>query len=167
MTGNLVLPLILQVVGAGVLIAEVVFPSGGLLAILTMGILGYSLYLVFSTVSMVAGMAFVLADIIILPIVVIAGFKVLGRSKMALHTELSSSDGFTSHDESLAGLVGQKGIAITDLRPAGTAMIGNRRVDVVTRGDYIEKGAGVLVDTVEGGRVVARGIEKQACKSTA
>jgi len=159
-TDSLILPLILQVLGTGVLAAEVVFPSGGLLAALTIGILGYSLYLVFSTVSVFAGMIFVLADIIILPVVVIAGFKVLGRSKMALHAKLSSSAGFTSHDESLSKMAGQKGIAITDLRPAGTAVFEKRRIDVVTRGDYIEKGAGVLVDTVEGGRVVVREIEE-------
>jgi len=156
MTGKLLLPLILQVVGAGVLIAEVLLPSGGLLTLLTVGILGYSLYLVFSGVSIFAGMMFVLGDIIILPVVLIAGFKLLGRSKMALHARLSGESGFTSHDERLSEIVGQKGVAVTNLRPAGTAMIGGRRIDVVTRGNYIEKGSEVIVDMVEGGRVVVR-----------
>jgi len=158
-TEDLLLPLILQVIGTGVLVAEVVFPSGGLLAILTAGILGYSLYLVFATVSVFAGMIFVLADILILPVVVIMGFKMLGRSKMALHADLSSASGVTAHDERLSGMLGQIGVAVTNLRPAGTAMIEKRRIDVVTRGDYIEKNAGVIVDSVEGGRVVVRRIE--------
>ena len=37
-------------------------------------------------------------------------------------------------------LVGQDGIAVTDLRPAGTAQIGHERVDVVTEGEYVAAG---------------------------
>lgn len=158
MNADLFLPLVLQVIGVGVLIAEVILPSGGLLTILTVGIFGYSLYLVFATVSVFAGMIFVMADIIILPTVLIVGFKFMARSRITLHTELSRSAGYATYDEKLAGLVDKEGTAVTDLRPAGTAMIGNRRVDVVSRGDYIEKGADIRVSMVEGGRVVVRRI---------
>ena len=37
-------------------------------------------------------------------------------------------------------LVGQDGVAVTDLRPAGTAQIGAERVDVVTEGEYVQSG---------------------------
>jgi hypothetical protein len=37
-------------------------------------------------------------------------------------------------------LVGQRGRALSDLRPGGFARIGNKRVDVVTQGDYITEG---------------------------
>jgi membrane-bound ClpP family serine protease len=49
-----------------------------------------------------------------------------------------------------------QGTAITDLRPSGTALIGGKRLDVVTRGDYIEKGSEVRVSAVEGSRIVVR-----------
>ena len=39
-----------------------------------------------------------------------------------------------------ADLVGQDGVAVTDLRPAGTAQIGQERVDVVTEGEYVAQG---------------------------
>ena len=39
-----------------------------------------------------------------------------------------------------ADLVGQDGVAVTDLRPAGTAQIGAERVDVVTEGEYVAAG---------------------------
>ncbi len=158
MTADLVIPLVLQVIGVGVLVAEVILPSGGLLTILTVGIFGYSLYLVF-TVSVFAGMIFVMADIIILPTVLIVGFKFMAHSRITLRTELSRSAGYATYDEKLTGLAGKEGTAVTDLRPAGTAMIENKRVDVVTRGDYIEKGADIRVSTVEGGRVVVRRID--------
>ena len=53
-------------------------------------------------------------------------------------------------------LVGQTGVAHTALRPAGVANIGGQRVDVVTEGAMIERGAPVQVIAVEGLRVIVR-----------
>jgi membrane-bound serine protease (ClpP class) len=53
-----------------------------------------------------------------------------------------------------ADLVGQEGVALTDLRPAGTARIGAERVDVVTEGQYVAQGAPVRVVRSEGYRHV-------------
>lgn len=53
-------------------------------------------------------------------------------------------------------LVGQSGVAHTALRPAGVAIIGGQRVDVVTEGAMIERGDSVNVVAVEGMRVVVR-----------
>jgi membrane-bound serine protease (ClpP class) len=55
-------------------------------------------------------------------------------------------------------LVGQDGVAITDLRPAGTAQIGPERVDVVTEGEYVPQGRAVRVVRSEGYRHVVRGL---------
>ena len=56
-------------------------------------------------------------------------------------------------------LVGQDGIAVTDLRPAGTARIGHERVDVVTEGEYVPQGQAVRVVRSEGYRHVVRGLQ--------
>jgi membrane-bound serine protease (ClpP class) len=55
-------------------------------------------------------------------------------------------------------LVGQNGTALTDLRPAGTARIGDEKVDVVTEGEYIAQGSKVLVVRSEGYRHVVRAL---------
>ena len=55
-------------------------------------------------------------------------------------------------------LIGQSGVAHTALRPSGVAVIGTQRVDVVTEGALIERGAAVKVVAVEGARVVVRQI---------
>jgi membrane-bound serine protease (ClpP class) len=57
-----------------------------------------------------------------------------------------------------ADLVGLDGIAVTDLRPAGTAQIGHERVDVVTEGEYVAQGRAVRVVRSEGYRHVVRAI---------
>lgn len=50
----------------------------------------------------------------------------------------------------------QEGVALTTLRPAGTIVIGEENVDVVTQGDYIEQGTKVKVIRVEGTKVTVK-----------
>lgn len=56
-------------------------------------------------------------------------------------------------------LVGQTGTALTNLRPSGTALIGGRRVDVVTEGSMVTPGTTIRVIAVEGLRVVVRALD--------
>lgn len=65
-----------------------------------------------------------------------------------------SQAGLRAPADDLGALLGQVGTAITTLRPAGTAEFGERRVDVVTDGIYLDAGTSVRVARVEGVRVV-------------
>jgi len=58
--------------------------------------------------------------------------------------------------ETAATQVGQTGVAATDLRPAGKALLSGQRLDVVSEGGYIDKDAAVRVVAVEGSRIVVR-----------
>ena len=51
-------------------------------------------------------------------------------------------------------LLGLEGIAHSDLRPGGTAYFGNRKIDVVTLGDYIARDSAVRIIEVHGNRIV-------------
>jgi membrane-bound serine protease (ClpP class) len=53
-------------------------------------------------------------------------------------------------------LVGLGGVALTDLRPSGTARIGEERLDVVTEGEYVPQGSRVQVVQSDGYRHVVR-----------
>lgn len=55
-------------------------------------------------------------------------------------------------------LLNGTGTALTQLRPSGTANVNGQRVDVVTEGDLIERGAKIKVVAVEGARIVVRAI---------
>ena len=74
-----------------------------------------------------------------------------------LRGEMAQADGYVSA-ALRADLVGQEGVAVTDLRPAGTATIAGERVDVVTEGEYIAQGSAVRVLRSEGYRHVVRGL---------
>ena len=77
--------------------------------------------------------------------------------KFVLSEAEESVKGFSSHTR-LEELVGAEGIALTTLRPSGTAEINGKRVDVVTESEYVEKGKKIKVLSVEGIRIVVREI---------
>jgi membrane-bound serine protease (ClpP class) len=73
--------------------------------------------------------------------------------RLVLATEETKASGFAV-SVGADPLLGKSGVALTDLRPGGIAMIGDRRMDVVTRGVFVDKGASILVAEVRGARVV-------------
>ena len=50
--------------------------------------------------------------------------------------------------------LGAEGVAISNLRPSGIAKIADERVDVITDGDFIEKGTKIKVIKTTAGRVI-------------
>lgn len=80
----------------------------------------------------------------------------VGR-RMMVANDLKTSK---ATEAGLDGLIGQEGTATSQLRPAGYAQIGDRRIDVITQGGMIAKGDRVRVIEVEGNRVVVKRIEE-------
>lgn len=83
---------------------------------------------------------------------------VFGRLVLTRSTDRAS--GYTSY-ENRDELKGQEGVALTNLRVSGTAKIGGRRVDVVSDGEYINKGSRVKVISTAAGQVVVTRIEDE------
>lgn len=79
-------------------------------------------------------------------------------SKLILSNRTANKDGYIAADPSLPKYEGAKGIALTTLRPAGSAIFGGDKVDVVTQGEYIDEGSKIEVILIEGTRVVVRSI---------
>ncbi len=57
-----------------------------------------------------------------------------------------------------SALLGAIGIAVTTLRPAGKAQIGDDFLDVMAEGDYVQPGRRVQVIEIEGNRIVVKEI---------
>lgn len=75
------------------------------------------------------------------------------KSGIMLGDRLSRETGYLSapvRDD----LVGQQGVALTDLRPAGTGRFGDERLDVVAAGGWIAKGTPIRIVRSEGYRHV-------------
>ena len=149
-----ILPVLLQIVGFIVIIAEIFIPSMGLLTALALGIYAYSLYLVFTTISTTAGIVFTALDVVLIPVMLVGGMKILAKSPLALKRELSKHQGVVSQKEELQSYLDMEGVSVTDLRPAGCAMINNRRLDVVTDRKKKKKDTPIIVTGISGNRIV-------------
>ncbi len=76
-------------------------------------------------------------------------------NRLILADEERAEQGYVSYP-SEKDLVGQEGIALTTLRPAGTAEFNGKRYDVVADWEYIEQGSKIVVLRVEGVKVVVK-----------
>lgn len=76
-----------------------------------------------------------------------------------LWTQQKNSEGYTGGRD-LTALLGQKGRALTTLRPAGTILADGKRLDVSSLGDYVEKGTSVTIVKVEGSKIFVEKTEE-------
>lgn len=147
--------IVLFVVGF-LLIAAEVFVPGMVLGIVGFLCLAGSVALVYATHGPTAGLAatFVVGGL------AIAGFllwlflfprTLIGRRLMLTTTQPADPAVATNQT-----LLGATGVALTPLRPAGTARIDGRRVDVTALSEFLEEGAEVVVVAADGMRIVVR-----------
>lgn len=141
-----------------ILIVLEFFVPGGILGIIGICAIVVSLFLSGYDLSHMS------ISILIAIIVAIVAFIILYRradaekgifQKIILRDRTMTEEGYISATERKE-LVGQEGVALTTLRPAGTALFGEERIDVVSEGTYIEQNRHVRVVKVEGMRIVVR-----------
>lgn len=90
---------------------------------------------------------------VMLTIVLYSASKGRLSKKLILKDATDRRSGF-SGTEDMKYLLGKSGKAVTPLRPAGCADLDGVRLDVVTRGEFIDKDVPVTVIEVEGNRIV-------------
>jgi membrane-bound serine protease (ClpP class) len=155
-------PIYLFVIGAILLIVEMMIPGFGILG--GMGILSLVIGIIlyaseFIHGYLVLGITFI--GVLATLLFIYRLFKRKGAlNKMILRAEQRNESGYIAgvdrHD-----LEGKTGIALTPLRPAGTMEIAGEPIDVVTEGGYIEKGKIVEVVRTEGSRVIVRAMKEE------
>ncbi len=85
----------------------------------------------------------------------------IARSGLLLEDATDREHGFESARRR-EDLVGSEGVALTDLRPAGTGRFGDERVDVVADSEFIDEGEAIRVLSAEGYRCVVRPARKRS-----
>ncbi|MBD3421322.1 MAG: serine protease [Chitinivibrionales bacterium] len=141
----------MQLLGVIVIIAEFILPSAGLLTVAALGLFGYSLYIAFAKISTSTGFIFAALDVILIPVSVLIGLKILAKSNV---THKTSLQGTASQSDNFKAYLGKEGVVLSDLRPSGMATIEGKRVDVVTHGEYIEEHSPVIVTEIAGNQIV-------------
>ena len=150
---------VLLILGIILIILEF-FVAGGILGLIGVGAIIGALFLAgydLGHMSLSISIAFIVA---ITAAVVL--YKWIGTErgifkKIILRDRTTAELGYVSSQDR-PELIGKEGIAATPLRPAGTAIFGNERFDVVSEGGFIEKDKRIKIVQAEGMRIVVREI---------
>lgn len=141
-------------VGCVCLLLEVFVPSGGILGFLAVFASGFGVFSLFYQDMFLAGVGsmvgFVAYAALMFYIII---KKITFKGTMTPETSTSVDERLLLDD-----LIGVEGVTVTALRPAGMALLNDKKVDVVSIGTFIEKDERVKVIEVEGNHVVVRTI---------
>lgn len=151
--------LIIFLVGVVLLAIEAFIPgfgvvgAGGIISII-IGIFMASSSVTSALISLAISLVLTL---IILTIILKYAPRNKHFNKIILNTKLDKAKGYTSFDDN-SKYLGETGRAVTPLRPSGIISIDEQLLDVVSEGQFIEKGELVKVYKVEGRRIIVQKI---------
>lgn len=155
------------VLGVGLLLLEIfVIPGFGVA-----GIVGIAF--MFGSVLYIFKSAYELEDAIFwlsVSVIMTFGFSIMLAyvlpktrtwNRFVLETAMDSELGFHSASrDDFQSYLGQTATALTPLRPSGTVRLGDKRLDVVTVGDFVDAEMSVKIVDVEGSKIFVEAIDK-------
>lgn len=161
--GNIeLLQAILLVLGLIFLLAEIFIPGFGIMGILGIILFVVGIILTASTFAEALVMFLILLLILAIVIILVVRSATKGRlnKKLVLKDSLSKEKGFSAVED-MKVFLGREGKAITMLRPAGIGQFDGVRLDVVTKGAFIEEETDIKITEVVGRRIVVEVIESK------
>ena len=152
---------VLFILGLLLLIVEAFMPGFGIAGITGLVLLVAGIIMTARTVFE----AFVMVMILLL-IVALLAFVILRSAKkgtlsrkLILWSAAKHENGFSASADTTS-LTGREGVAVTILRPAGTGEFDGQRLDVVSEGAFIERGAQIKIIRTEGRRIVVEPVKQ-------
>ena len=156
------------VVGLGLLLVEViVIPGFGIAGLAGVGLMlgslvvtqlgDFQLWNVDEIAAVIVRLSASMVGAFVLSLVMLRSLpRMASFNRLVLETETRASEGYVSSSRAENELLGKEGVTVSELRPAGIALIDGRRTDVVTDGEFVAVGQAVEVVEVSGNRVVVR-----------
>jgi membrane-bound serine protease (ClpP class) len=143
-----------------------VIPGFGVAGVLGIGLIAGAVVMALLGVAPTGGdvgtaLGIVGAALLITAAVFLAWIRHLPNSRrwggLLLRSTQTKGEGFISAAQR-DDLIGRTAVALTDLRPSGTAEVGDERIDVVTEGEFLPAGASLSILRAEGYRHVVRAV---------
>lgn len=160
-------PILLFVLGLLLVVFEIFIPDFGILGIfgfllligglyMTLGDIGQAIRDLSLAVLVAAALVFYLFK---------QGYSFYNWNRLVLNTNLGRKENSSSQDTKLSQPVfevGMEGVAVTPLRPSGKALFGKEEkneLDVLSASGHVEKGTPVVIEKVQGTKIVVRRVE--------
>ena len=154
-----ILSIILFIVGIGLIVVEMFEPGFGFFG--AFGVISL-IICIFVTAQTVMQGVMLTAFFFVLVLIMLGIFLSLmskGRlpKKLILQESETVEQGFSGAGD-MNHLMGKTGDVIARCRPAGIAEFDGVRLDVVSKGEFIEKGVRIEVIEIEGNRIVIKAV---------
>lgn len=98
-------------------------------------------------------------NVMLFPAAILVGFQFLRKSPIINQTQNASGIQSAPDAQPLAQLKGEFGKTLTPLRPGGSALINDLKIDVVSEGKFVATGTVVKVLRVNGSTVVVEAVD--------
>ena len=152
--------IILFALGIGLILLEFFLPGGIAGAVGFLAVIASFFIASDNIVHMGISLLIAISASILLSILMIRVFgKRMKLFKRIILTDSTSTEkGYVSNKNRLE-LIGVEGITLTPLRPSGTILVEDERIDVVSEGAFISKDTRVRIIKTEGSRIVVREVK--------
>lgn len=158
----IILAVILFLLCAALLVAEVFVPSFGLITLCSLACLAGGLAIFFN-ISPTVGWTGVAVAVVMVPATLIFAYKIFPKTKFGQTVTLEGPKKMRGEGvpdaEQLSGLLGKTATVISPLRPVGMGDFDGTRLECVAESGYVEKGKTVKVIKVDGTQLTVRQIE--------
>jgi membrane-bound ClpP family serine protease len=144
------------IVGSGLIILEAFIPGFGVAGIFGIILEVVALWATWKLHGVPTAL------IALLAVLILIGFAIFLSYRSAMNGRLSRSPLILKETEAADAAatpeqwIGQEGVTVTSLRPAGQIDINGVRLNAASSGDFIPKGTAVLVTGTEGDHLVIR-----------
>ncbi|PKP57303.1 hypothetical protein CVT91_10950 [Candidatus Atribacteria bacterium HGW-Atribacteria-1] len=154
--------IILFVIGLLLLLAEIFFiPGFGLAGISGIAAILASIFLTFGNIIQATYSILIALGISVIGFFLLIKYIPSTRTwrKFVLSTEQKKELGYTVGTKDLKRLIGGKGISITPLRPSGIVEVNGKKLDALTRGEYVDSNTEIKIISVEGNKIVVEAVD--------
>lgn len=152
---------ILLVVGLLLVLLEFLIPSSGILGILAALAILSSIVMAFNERGPVIGMLFIGITVLSIPVLLVAGFKILPYTPIGrqLISESPTGDEVISEmatRRSMREMIGWIGRSTSPMLPSGSIEVEGQTLDAVSQGMAIDENTPVKIIDVQGTRIIVR-----------
>ena len=143
-------------VGLALVVVEMFLPGFGFVGFSGIVLLIGAIIFTWVNYGAMVGSLMMIAVLILVVVCLIISLRSASKGKLS-RSKVFMKEGETAGESVGAEApiaVGDTGVVETMLRPAGMVLFGDKRVSVVSEGQFIEKGKNVRVSHIEGTRIV-------------
>lgn len=143
--------IILILIGIILLVLEVLVVPGGILGVIALGMIGFGVYNTYTNYGSTYGHITLAISILATGGAIYYSLKSGTWDRLSLNDKL---EGKASNVDNSSMTEGKKGIALSDIRPMGTALFDDEKYEVSSEGEKIPVHSKISILRVDGSKII-------------